>query len=90
MVVSRPYRDSVNNSIKIRVFDESVDREELAWHRDERDRRVTVLESSGWKLQTDDSLPIDLIEGNSYFIKKDEWHRVLKGKGSLKIKIEEF
>lgn len=88
--MSRPYRDSVNNSIKIRVFDESVDREELAWHRDERDRRVTVLESSGWKLQTDDSLPIDLIEGNSYFIKKDEWHRVLKGKGSLKIKIEEF
>lgn len=73
----------------IREFNESIDPTELLWHRDLKSRTVTVLEGKGWYFQRDNELPLELKEGVCIFINKLEWHRVIKGNTTLKIKIEE-
>ena len=88
--VKRPYIDSIRGEKKLRSFSESTDDRDLVWHRDSKDRNITVIKSNGWQLQTDGALPVDLIENLSYFVERDEWHRLLKGRGELVIKIEEF
>ena len=44
----------------LRTFNESVNNAELIWHMDREDRLITVLESDSWKLQMDNSLPVEL------------------------------
>ena len=79
---------SLGNNIFLRVFDEQLDPEELVWHRDREDRTVNIVESNGWMLQQEDSLPTLLEAGKEYFIKQNEWHRVIKGKGKMILFIE--
>lgn len=73
----------------IREFNENIDPIELKWHRDLQDRTITVLEGKGWYFQKDNELPVELKEGVHIFISALEWHRVIKGDTTLKIKIEE-
>jgi quercetin dioxygenase-like cupin family protein len=88
--MSIPYTNiETNSTYIIREFNENIDPIELKWHRDLCDRKVTVLEGQGWYFQMEDQLPIELKEGVSIFINKLEWHRVIKGNTTLKIKIEE-
>lgn len=85
-----PYSDlEQSDKVIIREFNENIDPIELKWHRDLQSRTVTVLEGKGWYFQIEDELPIELKEGVTIFIPKLEWHRVIKGKTSLKIKIQE-
>jgi quercetin dioxygenase-like cupin family protein len=85
-----PYTTTqVTNKYIIREFNENVDPIELKWHQDLNDRTVTVLEGNGWYFQRDNELPLELKEGVRIFIPKLEWHRVIKGNTTLKIKIEE-
>lgn len=86
----RPYRETRRGRSITRVFEGNVDSNELKWHRDTSDRYITVLKSSNWSLQLENNLPINLIEGISYFIEKDEWHRVIKGSGPLILRIIEY
>jgi hypothetical protein len=76
----------INKNTVIRVFEYSDDlgTEEL-WHRDLEDRTVEILDETDWKIQLDNKLPI-LLE-NHIFISALEWHRVIKGTGTLKLKI---
>ena len=60
---------------------------DLVWHRDREDRSVTIVEGIDWSLQMEDMLPIKLIIGETYFIPKMSYHRVIKGSTTLKIKI---
>jgi mannose-6-phosphate isomerase-like protein (cupin superfamily) len=46
-----------------------------------------VLEGDGWYLQKYNELPVELKEGVCIFIPKLQWHRVIKGTGTLKLKI---
>lgn len=69
----------------IRTFDESIDPIELKWHRDDESRTIVALEKSDWKIQLENRLPMEL--GASIFIERGEWHRLIKGTGSLKVKI---
>lgn len=80
-----PYEDIGN----VRVFSEDVSPEELVWHRDKADRIVTVLEGTGWSFQRDNELPFELHPGDKFFIEAFEYHRIIKGKTELKLKIEE-
>ena len=84
-----PYKDVLEENYKIRTFSEDVSEDELIWHRDKNDREITVIEGSGWKLQMDNKLPEDLQKGKLYNINKMEYHRLIKGEGTLKIKIWE-
>ncbi len=78
---------SISENVKVRVFKESVDSDELKWHRDREDRIVEVIESNNWFLQMDNELPKKLLKGKKYHIPEGVFHRVIKGKGDLKIKV---
>ena len=82
----RPYIDiERTDSYIIREFNENIDPIELLWHRDDEDRTVEIIGETDWKLQLDNQLPTSI--NSPIFIKKHEWHRVIKGTGTLRLKI---
>ena len=82
----KPYTDlEITDDYILREFSESIDPIELLWHRDDEARTVEIIGETDWMLQLDNSLPTSLQE--RIFIPKHEWHRVIKGTGTLKLKI---
>ena len=82
----KPYIDlEITDDYILREFSESIDPIELLWHRDDEARPVEIIGETDWMLQLDNSLPTSLQE--RIFIPKHEWHRVIKGTGTLKLKI---
>ena len=73
----------------IRTFFPDTEEEELKWHQDLKDRKVTIIEDGGWQFQMEDSLPNKLSVAEQIFIPKFVWHRVIKGSGKLIVEIEE-
>jgi len=84
-----PYDDQRHEDTILRTFSESVDEQELIWHRDKRKREVSVISGIGWKLQMDNQLPEEMSKGKLYRIPKMEYHRIIKGTGQLVLKIWE-
>lgn len=74
---------------RMRTFGKDVPEIELVWHRDEEDRKVTVLQGEGWKIQYDNELPIELKEGDVFIIEAMKYHRIVKGKTELVLLIDE-
>jgi hypothetical protein len=85
-----PFEQIVKGNILVRTFDLSVDSDELKWHQDLKDRKVTVIKGNGWLFQMENELPIKLEDAKQIFIPKLAWHRVLKGSGNLIVEIKEF
>jgi len=84
----RPYTNTYNEDGSfIRVFAEDVDPEELVWHRDERDRTITVIEDTGWMFQFDDEVPVSI--NTITTIPQMVYHRLIKGDGRLVIEVRE-
>lgn len=83
-----PFTETKRGKVLIREFSQDVDKGELIWHRDREDRTITILESKGWKLQMDNTLPVVLEEGKRYNIPKNTYHRVIKGEGKLILELE--
>jgi hypothetical protein len=82
----KPYIDiEVNNKYIIREFSQNIDPIELMWHRDDEDRTIEIVGDTDWLFQFDNQLPSQF-KGN-IFIKRHQWHRVVKGTGTLKLKI---
>ena len=82
----KPYRDlKVTDKYIIREFNENIDPIELMWHRDNEDRTIEIIGETDWKIQLDNQLPTSLNE--SIFIPRHMYHRVIKGTGTLKLKI---
>ena len=86
IISGKPYQDDGD----LRTFYSTVDSDELVWHRDRQDRRVTVIEGEGWQFQFNGSLPIELTEGRLFEIPRDMYHRVIKGKTKLVLRIEKI
>ena len=85
----KPYTDvEITDDYIIREFGDNIDPIELMWHRDDEDRIVEIIGNTDWKLQLDNSLPTSLQE--RIFIPKHEWHRVIKGTKTLKLKIHKL
>lgn len=83
---TRPYIDiEVTDKYIIREFNANIDPIELKWHRDREDRIVEIVGNTDWKIQLEDQLPTSINE--SIFIPKGQWHRVIKGNGTLTLKI---
>ena len=89
VVAGKPYNDNFDGNKIIREFSEKINPSELVWHRDYKDRKVKVLEGSGWKIQYDNCLPVELKEGDEFKIMSMDYHRILKGTTKLVIEIEE-
>lgn len=86
----KPYSDNtLAKGIIRRVFDETVDTNELVWHQDHNTRKITVIEGSGWQLQLDNSLPTVISKGDTFVIEAEQYHRIIKGNTSLVLDIDE-
>lgn len=83
--IGKPYIDEGNT----RKIIHDIETSEYEWHRDVKERKVTVKEGQGWQLQYNGELPIELIEGKEYIIPANLYHRVIPGIGDLLLKIEE-
>jgi len=82
----KPYTDiETTDKYIIREFNENIDPIELMWHRDDENRTVEIIGKTDWKLQLDNQLPTSM--NQPIFIPRHKWHRVIKGTGTLKLKI---
>lgn len=68
-----------------RLFPSYIKPKKLKWHMDDEDRVVEALHETDWMFQLEDQLPVPL--NKPIFIKRHQWHRLIKGKGSLTVKI---
>ena len=83
-----PFEEQQISKFKsIRTFSKDVNEMDLIWHADKENRVINILEGNGWKFQFDEELPIEMIAGTSISIPKGKIHRVIKGKGPLKIQL---
>ena len=83
-----PFEEKLtNNKSLLRKFGYNVNSEDLIWHRDREDRVIKVIKSNNWKFQFDNKLPQEMKDGDVIIIKKNAWHRVIKGQGDLLIEI---
>lgn len=84
-----PFEQIEKEGKLIRIFSPDVESEELKWHQDLKDRKVTVIEGGDWKFQMENGLPNKLRVAEQIFIPKLVWHRVIKGTEKLVVEIEE-
>ncbi len=85
----KPYKDiEIADTYIIRIFDENIDPIELKWHRDRENRLVEIIGETDWQIQLENQLPTSM--NQPIKIPKGEWHRIIKGNGSLKLKIYKF
>ena len=87
-----PYSQALEADCCIhRVFASGVDDDELKWHRDDRDRVVTVVSGRGWSLQLEGGLPQPLEPGHIVAIPRLSWHRLInEGREDLHVRIREL
>ena len=86
IISGNPYEEEGN----IRTFYSNVATDDLVWHRDGEDRKITVVEGEAWQFQFNGSLPIELREGKELMIPKNMYHRIIKGKTKLVLQIEKI
>ena len=88
----KPYLDDYcwgeNQNRFIRIFEADTDEKDLVWHRDERDRVMEVVHNTGWMIQFDNELPVDINSVKE--IPRMVYHRLIKGKGNLIVEIAEL
>lgn len=72
-----------------RTFSSHVPEDELIWHRDKHNRKIVILDSSEWKLQLENELPMVLVENSTVEIPAYHYHRLIKGHGDLVLHIYE-
>lgn len=81
-----PFKEEkINENTFIRTFNEDLDTSELYWHRDKEDRIIESIGETDWLFQIDNKLPQKIED--KIFIPKGVFHRLIKGKGDLKIKL---
>ena len=87
--VKLPFNEEkISEDTFIRTFYHDVDSGDLYWHRDFEDRIIESIGQTDWKFQMDNELPTN-IEGE-IFIPKGVYHRLIKGTGDLKIKLNKL
>ena len=85
--MEKPYVDILNEGdFVIREFSQNIDPIELKWHRDDETRETVAVNETDWKIQLDNALPTAL--NNTIRIPRHEWHRLIKGTGTLTLKIK--
>ena len=82
-----PFQETkLEDNIFIREFYQDTDSGEFMWHRDFENRIIESIGETDWQIQLDNELP-RVIQGE-VFIPMGVYHRVIKGTGDLKIKLQ--
>lgn len=84
-----PYEQINKKDYFIRTFNSNINKNELVWHRDAKNRIVVPVEGKNWKFQFDNTLPKNIVKYNEIVIPKNIYHRILIGNDTLKIYIYE-
>ena len=71
----------------IRVFKQDTNSGEYMWHRDREDRIIESIVETDWMIQIDNELPKVIAK---VLIPMGVYHRVIKGTGDLKIKLQKL
>jgi hypothetical protein len=85
-----PFKENIIDDYNIRTFSYNLDETELKWHFDEEDRIVVCEHETDWQIQIDNKLPEKIQKNKKYFIPEGEYHRILKGKGDLIVKVKKL
>lgn len=82
-----PYKEKkIDNFTYQRVFESTINTDEVIWHKDKEDRIVEVIENNGgWMIQLDNQLPLPL--KGKIFVPKETYHRAIKGNGDLIVNV---
>ena len=84
-----PFKETkLSDNEFIREFYQETDCGEFVWHRDRESRIIESIGETDWLIQLDDELP-KKIEGE-IFIPMGVYHRLIKGSGDLKIKLQKI
>lgn len=84
-----PFKEEiVLDNVFIRVFSQDTESGDFMWHRDFENRIIESIGETDWQVQLDDELP-KVIEGE-VFIPMGVYHRVIKGTGDLKIRLQKL
>ena len=78
----------ISQTVYLRTFYENVESGDLTWHRDREDRYIEPTHKTNWAFQIDNELPQNI--DKKIFIPKGVYHRLIKGKGDLILKIEKL
>ena len=87
--MNTPYKDIYAEEYFIREFNESGPEEEFVWHRDRANRTIVAKEGEEWFIQMDNEMPKVIEIDKPFYIREGVFHRILKGKGNLKLQIWE-
>ena len=82
----KPYTEEIKDGYVLREFLESTPSFEFVWHRDKEDRVIQATHDNDWLFQLDNEIP-QRIDKNKLFIPRETYHRLIKGKGNLVLKI---
>ena len=83
----KPYTEfKLNQDSVLRLFKVDAPDHLYKWHFDEEDRIIEPFIKNDWKFQYDNEIPIHL--SRKIKIKKNEYHRVIKGTHNLPILIK--
>ena len=82
----KPYTEEIKDGYILREFLESTPSFEFVWHRDKEDRVIQATHDNDWQFQLDNEIP-QRIDKNKLFIPRETYHRLIKGKGNLVLKI---
>jgi hypothetical protein len=84
-----PFKETkLGNNVFIREFSNDTDSGEFMWHRDREDRIIESIGKTDWLIQIDNELPKEINE--KVFIPMGVYHRLIKGTGDLKIKLQKL
>jgi len=84
-----PFQETkLNDNTFIREFKQDTDSGEFIWHRDYEDRIVESIGETDWLIQIDNELPKEIKD--KVLIPMGVYHRLIKGTGDLKIKLQKL
>jgi hypothetical protein len=84
-----PFKETkISDNTFIREFNQETDSGEFMWHRDYENRIIESIKDTDWMIQIDNELP-KIISGE-ITIPKGVFHRLIKGSGDLKIKLQKL
>ena len=87
--MSKPYTETVTATGILREFSVDISDWDYVWHRDQRNRRVKVIEGQGWQFQFDNEMPQAIRPGSEILIPAEMYHRLIPGQTNLQVEIIE-
>ena len=84
-----PFKETkISDNTFIREFSQDTESGEMMWHRDRESRIIESIGDTDWMIQLDDELPKKII--GEVYIPMGIYHRLIKGSGDLKIKLQKL